>query len=122
MPSDDVVNVIKICENVFRLYVCGDDHKNPKITSDSGIKVRMIYVTNKKASERKLFSKLDKHDVDHEAVSEDLHSTQLIKMISNKYFTIRLLRYGQQYTERVIQKSNIGLRQQSNKLVLFKGI
>ena len=43
-------------------------------------------------------------------------------MISNKYFTIRLLRYGQQYTERVIQKSNIGLRQQSNKLVLFKGI
>ena len=69
-----------------------------------------------------LFPALDEHDIDHEILSEDLHSLQLVKAIIKKYLTMRLLRYGQDFTQTVIQKGKLGLRQQSNKMILFKGL
>ena len=59
-----------------------------------------------------LFPVLDEHDIDHEVLSEDLHSLQLVKIIIKKYLTMRLLRYGQQFTQNVLQKGKLGLRQQ----------
>ena len=55
-------------------------------------------------------------------ISEDLHSTQVMKAVVNDYLVMRLLRYGQQFTRNVVQKNNIGKRQQLNKLILFKGL
>ena len=71
---------------------------------------------------KNFFKDLNEHDAEHEAVTKDMHSTQLIKMLANDFFTIRLQRYGQLYTEKVFKKSMIGLRQQSNKLITFKGL
>ena len=69
-----------------------------------------MYAVNKIISEKHFFKDLNEHDAEHEAVTEDMHSTQLIKMLANDFFTIRLQRYGQLYTEKVmanyIQKIN----------------
>ena len=75
-----------------------------------------------------MFEELNEHDKDQELLMEDIHSTQLIKTIVNKYLTMRCHRYGQQIHEGChperddIQKGKHGFRQQANKLVLFNGL
>ena len=121
-PSKSVFDILNVCEKVFKLHVCGLDSKSLQISSNKNIKRIMMYVAIKNLISTNIFTNLIEHDINnHEALSEDLHSSQLKKMVCEKYFTLRLLRYGQHYTENVIQLNNIGLRQQSNKLVLFKG-
>ena len=53
---------------------------------------------------------------------EDLHSTQLTKKIIEKYLKIRLFAYAKDYNKNKLHKDHIGIRQQLNKLTLFKGI
>ena len=69
-----------------------------------------------------LFESLLQHDLDCHDVSEDYHSTQIMKAVINKYITMRLLRYGQEYTLNVIKAKSLGKRQQLNKAVLFSGL
>ena len=121
VPSKDVVSVIKICEQVFTFYVSGTDFRNSKISSDRHLKRNLIYRVSKLVSQRKLFSLLDTHDIEFASPNEDLHSTQVMKNIAEHYFNIRLSRYGQDFTSSV-KKDTIGLRQQTNKLILFKGL
>ena len=47
---------------------------------------------------------------------EDMHSSQLCQMISDKYFDIRLFSHAKFYNESVINKGKIDVRQQSNML------
>ena len=71
---------------------------------------------------RKLIDQLSTHDVECASTNEDLHSSQLIKNIAEYFFDIRLSRYSQDYTTKVLRRNAIGLRQQANKLILFKGL
>ena len=70
-----------------------------------------------------IFVSLNGHDLEKACVAGngELHSTQLTKAIIDKYLDVRLLRYGQQYSELVINNNKNGLRQQYNKLILFNG-
>ena len=61
-------------------------------------------------------------DFENEFVGEDIHSYQLTKEILHRFFELRLFRYGQHYTEMVIQKGKCGLRQKLNKTILFSHV
>ena len=54
-------------------------------------------------------------DKDNEIVSEDLHLVQLTKEIIDRYYRIRLLRHGQNFTGTNILKNKSGLRQKMTK-------
>ena len=69
-----------------------------------------------------VFSLIDQHDFFHGHGSEDLHSAQITKAIVDNYLDMWLYRYGQHYTESVLKRNTLGVRQQSNKLVLFQGL
>ena len=118
-PSDDVFHILSICEKTFKFLICGEDPHNLKINSDRNVKAKLIYIVNRSLFSSKPFKSLNSHDVEKSNILEDLHSTQLIKMISDIYFTMRLARYGQNYSDN-LKKSEIGLQQQSYKLILFK--
>ena len=120
-PSEDVFNIVNICEKAFKFLVCGEDPHNHKINSNCHLKTKLICVASRLLLSSKPFESLNNHDVERSNILEDLHSTQLMKMICDIYFTMRLARYGQDYTEHM-KKFAIGLRQQSNKLILFKGL
>ena len=121
-PSADVVKIIRACEIAFKCLISGDDFKNPKILNKSStIKVKMRNNVIQAIS-GDVFNSLEEHDFDIDMGTEDLHSLQLTKAIVDIYLNIRLLRYGQYYTEMVLKKSKCGVRQQSNKLVLFQGL
>ena len=118
----DVVKILRICEMTFKEYLSGSDFRNPKITSEKNIKHRMRNRVIYELSTKKLFLSLSAHDCDHDLGTEDLHSSQLMVKIVNEYLDLRLLNYGKFYEEMNIKKGKIGMRQQSNKLVLFKGL
>ena len=70
----------------------------------------------------KKFSTLQEHNITHHSVTEDLHSTQIIKAVINEFINLRLFRYGQEYSRDVLMKENQGKRQQLTKLILFNGL
>ena len=69
-----------------------------------------------------LFSSLLQHDVDNHSITEDFHSTQVMKVVVRLFLKMRLSRYAQEYTQVVVKKNALGKRQQMNKLMLFSGL
>lgn len=120
VPSNDVSDVVKICEKVFRFNVSGESLSQSKISKDNNLKLKLILNVNK-VLDKNIFSNLNSHDVQTASINEDIHSTQLVKNIAAYFFDIRLARYAQDFNE-FKKKSSIGLRQQSKKLVQFKGL
>ena len=121
-PSNDVVRILKTCEQVFRCNVSGNDFSNPEVKIKHNLKLKL---RNKAMRDLpgNIFTCLDEHDFSNEfGMAEDLHSTQLTKKIIDYYFRIRLLRYGQYVSQIKLKKGKEGMRQQSNKLILFNGL
>ena len=121
-PSIDIIKILKASEIIFKFFVSGSDFKNPVILNHN--KNLKLSLRNKILLELDsgMFESLDLHDLEESEIGTDLHSRQLIKEIINSYLDIRLFRYGQYFTERKLKKNKAGIRQQSNKLVIFKGL
>ena len=119
-PSKDVVKVLEVCEKFFKIVICGDSY-DPKINSTKRIKQIMRHHILMEIPDN-IFSSLNECIFENDHISEDLHVTQITKAIIDNYLDIRLFRYAQFYTENVLKKNKIGIRQQSNKLVLFQGL
>ena len=115
-PSQDVLRILKTSESVFKTVVCSDDVEI-KIKKNLKIRLRNLVLR----SLPPVFSSLV-CDSDNELVSEDLHSVQLTKEIIDRYFRIRLLRHGQNFTETNIVKDKSGLRQKMTKSLLFQNL
>ena len=107
---------------MFRTNLSGDNFKEPQIKLKGNVKHFLRNKVLRDISTRKVFQCLEEHDLEHEMGCEDLHSLQLVKAISDKFLDLRLLRYGQHFTQTNILKKKTGLRQQFNKLVLFQGL
>lgn len=122
LPSNGVVKAVFVCERVFRAFVFGTDASKQQISSRQNIKVLMIHAINQQLSHECLFPELNEHDLEHEILTEDLHSSQLLKKIIEHFITLRLATYAKHYTRDVYHKHEVGLRQQSTKSVIFKGI
>ena len=122
LPSKGVFQILVKSEKAFRVAVCGVDSRRPVISARKNLKSIMVNIIYQQLASDVIFPELNKHDLEHEILTEDLHSTQLIKKIIDKYVTIRLLTYGKHFNKDVLHKDKIGMRQQSTKLVIFKGI
>jgi hypothetical protein len=120
LPSSGVVKIVETCEQAFRACVCGEN--STSITAKQNINVLMLSVVLRKLSPYvDIFPMLNNH-FDHDHCYEDMHVVQLIKKIAARFLTIRLKTYGQRYYREVIEGLKSGLRQQSNKNVIFLGL
>ena len=122
LPAYAVVKIVSVCERVFRASVCGINANKQQISARKNIKVVMIHAINQQLAPECLFPELNEHDLEHEILTEDLHSSQLLRKIIEHFITLRLATYGKHYTRDEHHKHNIGVRQQSTKSVIFKGI
>ena len=120
-PPESVLKVISLCERVFKQFVSGSTGIY-QINSSRNLLLKLISKVVAELSQSSIFPRLVRHDVENSNINEDFHSTQIIKALSRKFFTTRLLRYGQEYTQAVLKKDAIGKRQQLKKLILFKGL
>ena len=57
----------------------------------------------------KVFECLQQHDRENRHSNEHCHSTQIIKSVVYEFLTLRLLPYGQDYTQNM-QKNCLGLQ------------
>ena len=62
------------------------------------------------------------HDLEHQILIEDMHFSQLLKKIIDKYLTLCLYSFGQLYIRNQLYKGKIVLPQHFNMLVLFKSL
>ena len=58
-----------------------------------------------------MFTTTNQCNFKNEIVSEDLHATQLVERIIEKYLDIRLFSYAKFYEQVVIKRGKIGTRQ-----------
>ena len=124
-PSDDIVRIVKVCEKYFKVYVRGHGAKGINASRNLMGKLQLGIITelSQTRPDSILFKDLLQHDVDTHVATEDLHSTQIMKEVVSKFLKMRLLRYGQEFTQKMImQKKGFGKRQRLNKLTLFDGL
>ena len=123
-PSEDVVAILIVCEKYFHCYVRGVEGNG--INSSKKLHATLFRDIVRDLSttrpDKILFSSLLQHDLDTHCISEDFHSTQIMKAIIKLYLKMRLLRYAQKYSQDVVSAGKLGKRQQLNKLVLFNGL
>ncbi len=112
-PSASVIGVVRIAEKFVKVALLKPRKINKKALAHS------IFV---ESSSKRFFKDLDQHDIQNEAVVEDLHSTQIMKTIIDYHLKIRLHFHAVQYNKDELHKDTIGKRQQVEKMLTFKGI
>ena len=119
-PSHETLKILKTCETVFKCAVGGGNFLEPKIIEKTNLNMKLRNRVLRSLS----FNTFPNLECDflNEIVNEDLHSTQLTKMIIDKYMRVRLLRYGQYFTEMSVVKNKCGMRQKLNKTILFQNL
>jgi hypothetical protein len=123
-PSDDVVTILIVCEKYFHCHVRGVDGHG--MNSSKKLQATLFRDIVRELSTTRpgkiLFTSLLQHDLDTHSMTEDYHSTQVMKAIIKSFLKMRLLRYAQQHTMDVVSAGKLGKRHQLNKLVLFNGL
>ena len=120
-PSDSVMKVLNMSERVFKQFVSGLTPGNFQIIKTRNLHQKLVGKVVSELSPS-VFANLWRHDMENSNINEDFHSTQIIKSIALKFFMLRLMRYGQEYTQSVLKLKLIGKRKQLNKLILFQGL
>ena len=64
----------------------------------------MVHFINQTLTNEVPFTELNIHNLKHEILTEDMHSSQLLNKIIEKYLTLRLYSYGQLYTKNELHR------------------
>ncbi len=67
-------------------------------------------------------SQLSVYPIENEVGFEDLHESQLTKLIIQRYLNIRLKHYGKNLTLKEVHKNSATKRQKLTKLILFQNV
>ena len=107
--SSGVIKILEMSESIFRLAI-NTDLSNIK-------KSILVYLVTEKLSFLDMFPGLSKHYLEN-SVLEDHHCTQLIKIISGKYFESRIRTWSKNYTVNLKVKGG-NLREKLSRTVIF---
>ena len=117
IPSESVYLVVEYAEKEFKACVCKDGNQ---ITREGKLKEKLVMNVYRHFimdSRNKIFQ-------DHEqGLNENLfddHKSTLIKIITERYITLRLFTYGKRYNESVVKNGQPGDRHKLTKLILFR--
>ena len=80
-PSVDVCKVVTTAEKYFRHFISGLDSDKLDISPSQHSFNRLRLMILSELYTQPLFENLDEHDKYHDILTEDLHSSQLIKTI-----------------------------------------
>ena len=122
IPSDDVFKTLKKCETFFVSYISGQPGDDIRISRVPHVKDILSNKIQEELLTANIFNSLSVHDLDNVFETQDLHSTQLSKKVISYHLQIRFFRYKQHYSSVEIRKLKHGLRQQSNRILVFQGL
>ena len=64
-PSHNIIEILTKSESVFKAVVVGDDFKNPSITKDKFLRLKMKNTIIQELASNELFSTLREHDINY---------------------------------------------------------
>jgi hypothetical protein len=117
IPSQSVYNIIEFAEKIFKENVCKD---GLKISRENKLKQKLVLsVCNHFVmdSTHQIFQDHDQGSQDN--LLEENHRSSLIKLMAERYFTLRLFTYGKRYNDKVVN-GQPSVRHQLTKMILFK--
>ena len=120
--SSQVVKIVNMCEKAFSSCIYGGEFRKTWYNIKKNLRFLIVHLINQELARESFFPQLHDHMYDHETLTEVLDSSQLLNKIIDKYVGLRLITYGKYYTKDILSKDKIGVRQQSTKMVLIKGI
>ena len=118
IPSRSVYLVVEYAEKVFKCKVCKDgDH----ISSEARLKEKLALDVCSHFIMDKRQNIFEDHELGlNESVFEEDHRSALIKLVADKYFTLRIFTYAKRYQETVVTKGQPSDRHKLTKSILFK--
>ena len=118
IPSRSVYLVVEYAEKVFKCRVCKD---GDQISREARLKQKLILdVCNHFIMDTKQ-DIFEDHELGvNESVFEEDHRSALIKLVADKYLTLRIFTYGKRYQESVVTKGQPSDRHKLTKSILFK--
>jgi len=112
LPSHDVIVICKIAETVIRFALRESGGK--RLLKQMTEAYLLHQVLHRFIGNNNVFLSLEQHSCDQTPLQN--HAVHLIRAVASKYIHIRLYFIGRSAIE-----SNVSIRQQFNKIVLFKG-
>lgn len=113
LPSHDVITICKIAETVIRSTL----YESEKYLSNQMIEAFLLQQVLHRLNENNIvFHNLEEHSYYQTALQN--HVVHLMRGVASKYIQIRLYFIGRNITD---NENNVSIRQQFNKIVLFKG-
>ncbi len=120
IPATPVWKMVQRCERAFRVIVSGS--QGGKISSQKNIGL-LLYTTVMQQDDGSLeFPHLSNHDLEMLSDSEDLHSSQLKKIICKEHVNIRLFTYAHNFNASSLPSDKIGYRQKLSQTILFANL
>jgi len=117
--SVGVFRIVECAEKCFRLLVLSNKNK---ITKQGNLVCSIVNTVSQKLNVDAIFPTLKDHYTATELGIEDIHGTQLIKAIANKYARIRLMTYSQRHSREIVQANKPSIRHKNLKLTLFNHV
>ena len=118
IPSRSVYLVVEYAEKVFKCKVCKD---GDQISSEARLKEKLVLDVCSHFIMDKRQNIFEDHELGlNESVFEEDHRSALIKLVADKYFTLRIFTYAKRYQETVVTKGQPSDRHKLTKSILFK--
>ena len=116
LPSPAVLKIVKATEVLFKKRV---QWQKKGITSEKNINLKIQYAILKQLGPN-IFNSSSTHFFEHTIGEECNHLTSLVKLVTQKYLSLRLKTYGKRYTEMVVHQNEPSLRHELTKTILFR--
>ena len=118
IPSESVYLAVEYAQKEFKASVCKD---GKEITREGKLKEKLVMNVSRHFMTDSRNNIFQDHELGlNENFFEEDHISTLIKLIAERYFTLRLFTYGKRYNESVIKNGQPGDRHKLTKIILFK--
>ena len=115
-PSQAVLKIVKAAEVIFKKRVLWLDRG---VTPEKNLDLKIQYAVFKQLGPS-VFTDSLSHYFDHTLGAECDHLSSLLKLVTQKYLTLRLKTYGKKFTEMIAHKNDPSIRHHLTKTILFR--
>lgn len=121
LPSSGVYKIVKETEHVIRTLFPGID-SGATLPTGKNVNLRIETLVLQNLSLCSLFPQLyENHFADHDYFTEENHIISIFKSVCGYFLKVRFYNYSKVYKDKNVFRCDVKSRQESTKLMLFRG-
>ena len=115
-PSMAVLKIVKATEVIFKKRVVWQDKG---ISREKNLDLKIQYAVLEQLG-HDIFTDSPAHLFAHSVGVECDHLSSLLKLVTQKYLSLRIKTYGKRFSQMVVHKNQPSLRHELTKTILFR--